>query len=156
MKTLEGKDVDLSEYKGKVVLIVNTASKCGLTPQYKQLQELHSKYEAKGLKILGFPCNQFGGQEPGTAKQISEFCTKNYGVEFEMFSKVDVNGDKQAGLYKYLNNLDLKPAGKGKIKWNFEKFILDRNGNPIARFGPRVKPDSEEVLKVINDALGSE
>lgn len=156
MKSLAGKEVNLADYKGNVVMVVNTASKCGLTPQYKQLQALHEEYAAKGLKIIGIPCNQFGKQEPGTDAEIKTFCLKNYGVKFDMMSKVDVNGENQAPLYKFLNNLDLKPKGKGKIQWNFEKFILDRNGNPIARFSPRTKPDSEEVMKVIKDALGSE
>lgn len=153
MKTIEGKDVDLSEYKGKVVLIVNVASKCGLTPQYEQLQALHEKYGKDGLAILGFPCNQFGAQEPGTEEEIQEFCSKNYGVKFQMFSKVDVNGDEACDLYKYLTDLDLQPTGKGKISWNFEKFLLNKNGEPVARFSPRTKPDAKEVLTSIEAEL---
>jgi glutathione peroxidase len=153
MKRLDGKDIDLSQYQGKVVMIVNVASKCGLTPQYEQLQALHEKYGDQGLAILGFPCNQFGKQEPGTAAEIQEFCTKNYGVSFDMFSKIDVNGEGACELYKYLTRLDTNPKGAGDISWNFEKFVLDRNGNVIARFEPRTKPDDEQVLAVITKAL---
>lgn len=155
MNSLGGEEVALSKYEGKVVLIVNTASKCGLTPQYAQLQSLHEKYSDKGLAILGFPCNQFGGQEPGTAKEISEFCTENYGVEFDMFEKIDVNGDKACTLYKYLTAVDTKPQGSGPISWNFEKFLLDKDGNVIARFNPRTKPNDAELVKAIETALES-
>lgn len=153
MKSLEGKEIDLSNYKGKVLLIVNVASKCGLTPQYEQLQEMHDKYGEKGLAILGFPCNQFGKQEPGTAGEIRQFCSQNYGVKFDLFEKVDVNGDEACDLYKYLTSLETKPQGAGKIAWNFEKFLVDREGNVIARFSPRTKPDSPEVLAVLEAAL---
>ena len=154
MKTIDGEEVNLADkYKGKVVLIVNTASKCGLTPQYKQLQELHEKYADQGLAILGFPCNQFLGQEPGSENEIKQFCQKNYGVDFVMFSKIDVKGDNQSPLYNSLTAMELEPAGTGKISWNFEKFIVDRNGKPIARFSPRTKPDSEQVVKAIEAAL---
>lgn len=153
MKSLDGKDVDLSKYKGKVVMIVNVASECGLTPQYEQLQALHEKYADQGLAILGFPCNQFGKQEPGTADEIRDFCTKNYGVEFDMFSKVEVNGDGACDLYKYLTELDTQPKGPGKISWNFEKFLLDRDGNVIARFEPRTRPDDPQVVDLLTKAL---
>jgi glutathione peroxidase len=153
MKTLDGKDVDLSEYQGKVVLIVNVASKCGLTPQYEQLQALHEKYKDAGLAVLGFPCNQFGKQEPGTATEIREFCSSNYGVSFDMFSKVDVNGDEAAPLYKYLTSLETQPTGAGKISWNFEKFLIDRQGNVVARFAPRTRPDDAEVVGLIEKSL---
>jgi glutathione peroxidase len=153
MKSLDGKDVDLSKYQGKVVMIVNVASKCGLTPQYKQLQALHEKYGKDGLAILGFPCNQFLFQEPGTAGEIKEFCQKNYGVSFDMFAKVEVNGDGACELYKTLTALETKPVGPGKISWNFEKFIVGRNGEVVARFAPRTKPDDPEVLKVIEAEL---
>lgn len=149
MKSLNGKDVDLSTYQGKVVLIVNVASKCGLTPQYDQLQALHDKYAEDGLAILGFPCNQFLGQEPGTAEEIREFCRVNYGVKFDMFAKVEVNGDGACDLYKTLTTLDTKPVGAGKISWNFEKFIVGRNGEVVARFSPRTRPDAPEIIKVI-------
>jgi len=153
MKSLSGKDVDLGRYRGKVVMIVNVASKCGLTPQYKQLQALHEKYSKEGLAILGFPCNQFLGQEPGTADEIREFCRVNYGVTFDLFAKIEVNGEGACDLYKCLTSLDTKPVGPGKISWNFEKFIVGRNGEVVARFGPRTKPDDPEVLKVVKAEL---
>ena len=127
MKSLGGKDVDLSQYQSKVVMIVKVASKCGLTPQYKQLQALHEKYSKDGLAILGFPCNQFLSQEPGTADEIQEFCRVNYGVTFDLFAKIEVNGDGACDLYKSLTALDTKPVGPGKISWNFEKFMVGRN-----------------------------
>jgi glutathione peroxidase len=153
MKSLGGKDVDLSKYQGQVMMIVNVASKCGLTPQYTQLQALHDKYGKKGLAILGFPCNQFRGQEPGTADEIKEFCRVNYGVTFDMFSKIEVNGPGACDLYKCLTALETKPVGPGKISWNFEKFVVGRNGEVVARFGPRTTPDDPEVLKVVEAEL---
>ena len=153
MNSLDGKEVDLSKYQGKVVLIVNLASKCGLTPQYKQLQALHEKYGKDGLVILGFPCNQFGQQEPGSPQEIQQFCSVNYGVTFPLFAKIEVNGDGACPLYKYLTALDSKPTGKGKISWNFEKFIISRNGEIVARFSPRTTPDASEILKVIDTEL---
>ncbi len=154
MKNIGGDEVNLAEkYDGKVVLMVNVASKCGLTPQYKQLQELHDKYSEKGLAIVGFPCNQFGRQEPGSLEEIKEFCTTKYGVKFDMMAKIDVNGDGQCDLYKHLTNLETKPAKKGKIKWNFEKFLLNKKGEVIARFGPRTKPDAKEVVEMIEANL---
>jgi glutathione peroxidase len=153
MKSLSGKPVDLSKYKGKVVLIVNVASQCGLTPQYEQLEELHEKYSGKGLAILGFPANEFGSQEPGSDEEISEFCEKNFGVKFDMFSKVVVKGEGQCPLYKFLTSKETDPKFAGDITWNFEKFLIDRNGNVVARFSPKVKPDSEEVVSAIEDEL---
>ena len=155
MNSLDGKEVDLSKYDGKVVLIVNVASKCGLTPQYEQLQALHKKYSEKGLAILGFPCNQFSQQEPGTADEIREFCRANYGVTFDMFAKIDVNGDDACALYKHLTALETKPTGAGKISWNFEKFIINRHGDVVARFAPRTKPDDPDVLKVVEAELAA-
>ena len=155
VKSIDGKEVDLSKYKGNVVIIVNTASKCGMTPQYKQLQELHEKYTDKGVKVLGFPCNQFGGQEPGTEEDIKTFCTKNYGVTFDMFSKVDVNGEDANDLFKFLTAAEVQPKGSGDVGWNFEKFVLDKSGKPIARFGSRVKPDSEEFMEVVTAAVAN-
>jgi glutathione peroxidase len=154
VKSLDGKEVDLSKYQGKVLMVVNVASKCGLTPQYNELQALHKKYAEQGLAILGFPCNQFGKQEPGSATEIRDFCTKNYGVSFDMFEKIDVNGDDANSFYKHLTSLDLKPAGSGKISWNFEKFLIDREGNVVARFSPRTSPDDAEVVAAIEKALG--
>ena len=156
MQALDGKTVDLSKYKGKVVLIVNTASKCGLTPQYTELQALYEKYKDQGLVVLGFPCNQFRQQEPGSAKEISEFCTKNYGVTFDMFDKVEVNGDGACPLYKQLTALDLKPTGKGDISWNFEKFVIDRQGKPVARFAPKTQPNDAAVVETIEKLLASQ
>ena len=153
MDSLEGESVDLSKYLGKVVLMVNTASKCGFTGQYKQLQAIHEKYSEKGLAVIGFPCNQFGGQEPGSAGEIKSFCQKNYGVTFDMFAKVDVNGDDACGLYKHLTGLNLKPKGDGKIGWNFEKILLNRKGEPIARFGSMTKPDSDKIVELIEQEL---
>jgi len=153
MKTLDGKEVDLSQYLGKVVLVVNVASKCGLTPQYEQLQAVHEKYAEKGLAVTGFPCNQFLSQEPGNADEIRQFCTKNYGVSFDLFAKIEVNGDDACPLYKYLTSLETKPAEKGKISWNFEKFLINRQGEVVARFAPRTKPNDPEVLKAIEAEL---
>jgi glutathione peroxidase len=153
MKSLAGKEVDLSKYHGRVVMIVNVASKCGLTPQYEQLQKIHEKYSEKGLSIIGFPCNQFGSQEPGTADEIQEFCRANFGVTFEMFAKISVNGEEACDLYKYLTALDTKPKGKGKIGWNFEKFIIGRNGEVLARFAPPTKPDDPEIVKLLEKEL---
>lgn len=154
MKSLDGKEVNLAEkYKGKVVLIVNVASKCGLTGQYTQLQALHEKYADKGLSVAGFPCNQFGKQEPGSNKEISEFCTAKYGVKFDMFDKVDVNDDSACKLYKTLTSTEAQPVGKGKISWNFEKFLIGRDGKIVARFSPRTAPDAPEVIAAIEKEL---
>lgn len=148
MKSIDGKDVNLADkYKGKVVLIVNVASACGLTPQYEQLEQLQGKFHSKGLEVVGFPCNQFGGQEPGTEAEIVKFCKGKYNVSFDMYSKIDVNGDGAAPIYKQLTAKD------GKINWNFEKFVIGRNGEIVARFAPRTKPDAPEVLKVIEAEL---
>ena len=154
MQSIDGEEVKLSKYAGKVVVFVNVASKCGFTPQYEQLQALHEKYADDGLAIVGIPCNQFRGQEPGSDQEILSFCKENYGVDFDLMSKVDVNGSDQCELYKYLNSLDVKPRGKGEVKWNFEKYVLDRTGKPIARFASKVKPDSKTFVKEIEGALG--
>jgi glutathione peroxidase len=154
METLEGKKVNLAEkYKGKVVLLVNVASKCGNTPQYKPLEALYEKYGKEGFVVVGVPCNQFGKQEPGTSAEISEFCTKNYGVKFDMLSKVDVNGDDAAPLYKYLTSEKTDPKFAGKIPWNFEKFLFGRDGKVVARFNHKTQPDSPEVVKAIEAEL---
>ena len=154
MKTLDGQDVNLADkYRGKVVLLVNVASKCGNTPQYKPLEGLHEKYGDQGLAIVGVPCNQFGGQEPGTAADITEFCTKNYGVKFDMLSKVDVNGDDACPLYKSLTSKESDPKFGGKIAWNFEKFLFNRQGQLVARFTPKTQPDSLEVVSAIEAEL---
>ena len=153
MKTLAGKEVHLAKYQGKVVLIVNVASKCGLTPQYEQLEALHKKYAKQGLAVLGFPCNQFKGQEPGTAEEIQQFCRLNYGVEFDLFEKIEVNGDGACPLYKYLTALKTKPKKAGDISWNFEKFLIGRDGQVVARFAPPTKPDDPEVIAAIEREL---
>lgn len=150
-KTLDGKDLDLSTYKGNVLLIVNTASKCGFTPQYEGLQELHTRYGAKGLKVLGFPCNQFGSQEPGSETEIGSFCQKNYGVEFQMFEKIDVNGSEAHPVYKFLTSEAPGIAGTEAIKWNFTKFLVDRHGKVFKRYAPDVKP--QDISKDIEAQL---
>ena len=142
---LDGSVEKLDAYRGQVLLIVNTASACGFTPQYAGLEELYRKHEAAGLTVLGFPCNQFGAQEPGAEAEIGAFCQKNYGVTFPMFAKIDVNGDNAHPLYKYLK--DAKPGllGTEGIKWNFTKFLIDRSGEPVARFAPQTKPEEVEA-----------
>ncbi len=155
MKDIQGNDVNLADYHGQVLMVVNVASQCGLTPQYEGLQSLQEKYQKDGLVVLGFPCNQFGKQEPGSNEEIATFCTDKYEVTFPMFSKIDVNDDGATPLYKYLTGLDLAPTGSGKISWNFEKFLIGRDGKPVARFSPRTKPEAPEVAKAIEKALGN-
>jgi len=156
METLDGEKVNLAKkYQGKVVLLVNVASKCGNTPQYKPLEALHEKYGKEGLAIVGVPSNQFGKQEPGSAKEIAEFCEKNYGVKFDMMAKVDVNGEKAAPLYKQLTSKETDPKYPGKITWNFEKFLFNRDGQVVARFSPRTQPDSPEVVAAIEKELAN-
>ena len=142
VKNIRGKDVKLDAYKGKLLLIVNTASECGFTPQYKGLETLYQKYHGKGLEILGFPCNQFGAQEPGTEKEIESFCEVNYGVTFPLFAKVDVNGDNAAPLYRHLKKSKPGLLGSEAVKWNFTKFLVDRNGNVVERYAPNAEPES--------------
>ncbi len=139
-KSLQGKNISMEYFKGKTVLVVNTASKCGLTPQFEGLEALYQKYNEKGLVILGFPCNQFANQEPGDEKSIEEGCLLNYGVTFPMFAKIDVNGASAHPLYKYLKSQLGSPLGR-KIKWNFTKFLIDPDGKPIKRFSPTTKPE---------------
>lgn len=153
VQALDGQDVALQSYLGDVVMIVNVASECGLTLQYEQLQALHEEYAEQGLAILAFPCNQFGEQEPGTASEIREFCSTNYGVTFDLFAKVDVNDEGACDLYQHLTSLETKPKGPGKIGWNFEKFVIDRQGQVVGRFEPRTKPDAPEVIKLLEGAL---
>ncbi|MCC7217805.1 MAG: glutathione peroxidase [Burkholderiales bacterium] len=139
---IHGKKVRLDRYRDRVLLIVNTASKCGFTPQYKGLEALHAKYHKKGLDVLGFPCNQFGAQEPGTENEIAQFCEINYGVTFPLFAKVDVNGDDAAPLYKYLKAAQPGLLGTEAIKWNFTKFLVDRKGRVRKRYAPNDTPES--------------
>ena len=145
--SLKGKEISMDQYKGKVVVIVNTASKCGFTPQYADLEKLYQQYKDKGLVILGFPCNQFGKQEPGTAKDISEGCLINYGVSFPMFAKVDVNGENAHPLFSYLKSA-LPGFITNRVKWNFTKFVIDSEGNPVKRYAPITSPLKMEQLIV--------
>jgi len=142
--SLAGKPVSLTEYSGKVLLVVNTASKCGFTPQYEGLEALYRKYHERGFEVLGFPCNQFGEQEPGSHSDIGSFCQKNYGVSFPMFEKIDVNGDAAHPLYRWLKHSAPGVLGTERIKWNFTKFLLDRSGRVIERYAPVTKPESLE------------
>ncbi|HEY8243537.1 MAG TPA: glutathione peroxidase [Casimicrobiaceae bacterium] len=142
---IKGKPVKLSKYKGKVLLIVNTASECGFTPQYKGLEQLFQKLHGKGLEVLGFPCNQFGAQEPGDEKAIEQFCEINYGVTFPLFAKVDVNGDDASPLFKHLKSAKKGILGSEAIKWNFTKFLIDREGNVVERFAPKTEPKELEA-----------
>ena len=152
-KDIDGKDQDLRQYKGKVVLIVNTASKCGFTPQYEGLEKLYRTYKDRGLVILGFPANNFLWQEPGSDGEIKQFCTLNYGVTFPMFAKISVSGDDMAPLYKFLTAKESDPQFGGRITWNFNKFLLGRDGTIVNRFGSRTKPQDPEVVKAIEAAL---
>src|ERR1700730_18504467 len=153
MKNLEGKEVELSKYKGKVLLIVNVASKCGYTPQYKALEALHEKYGDEGLVVLGVPSNDFGGQEPGTNEEIAKFCSAKYKVNIFMLAKVPVKGDKKCDLYKYLTSKDTDPKYAGEIGWNFTKFLIGRDGEIMGRFDSAVKPESKEVAEAIEKQL---
>lgn len=141
--SLQGKEIAMDNYKNKVVVVVNTASKCGLTPQYEGLENLYKKYQDQGLVILGFPCNQFGKQEPGSEKEIAQGCLLNYGVSFPMFSKVDVNGENAHPIFTYLKQ-ELKGTFGNSIKWNFTKFIIDKQGNAVKRIAPFTKPEQME------------
>ncbi len=151
-RTLTGEEKALADYKGQVVLVVNTASKCGFTPQYKGLQELHQSYAEQGLQVVGFPCNQFGSQEPGDAEEIGAFCERNYGVTFQMMEKVDVNGSGAHPLYEWLKSEKGGLLG-GKIKWNFTKFLVGKDGQVIERYAPTTKP--EKIGADIEKALAS-
>lgn len=150
---IAGQTVPLSNYDGKVILIVNTASKCGFTKQYDGLEAIYQQYKDQGLVVLGFPCNQFGQQEPGTEDEIAAFCKKNYGVSFPLFAKIDVNGDTAHPLYQYLTADDLAIDDPGPIKWNFEKFLIARTGKPLARYRSKVTPESDELRHAIEAAL---
>ena len=153
MNSLDGKPVNLLKYQGTVVLMVNVASQCGFTPQYEGLQELHRRYAAQGLRILGFPSNDFGAQEPGTNTEIAEFCQKNYGVQFDMFSKIFVLGSSKAPLYQFLTTPRTNPKFAGEVEWNFEKFLIGRDGEVIGRFKSPVEPLAPEMVRAIEAAL---
>ncbi|MBT5717828.1 MAG: glutathione peroxidase [Opitutae bacterium] len=148
---IEGRETTLAPFKGKVILIVNVASKCGFTRQYKGLEELYAKYKTKGLVICGFPCNQFGSQEPASEKEIKEFCTAKFGVTFPMFSKIEVNGSKRHPIYEFLIGKNSQTAGN--VKWNFTKILVGKNGEPVDRFGSITSPTSGKLRKAIEKAL---
>jgi glutathione peroxidase len=151
VKKIDGKEISLSQYQGKVLLIVNVASKCGYTPQYKGLQALYDKYRDRGFEILGFPCNQFMGQEPGTEKEIQSFCELNFGVKFPLFAKIDVNGANAHPLFQYLTHAKPGILGSEQIKWNFTKFLIDAQGNPLKRYAPGDTPEQmdSEIAKIL-------
>ena len=151
--SIDGQKRSLSEFSGKVCLVVNVASRCGLTPQYEGLQALYERFKDRGLEVLGFPCNQFAGQEPGTEAQIQQFCTSKYHVTFPMFSKIDVNGASQHPLYAYLTSQPTAPDGAGNIAWNFAKFLIAKDGSVAGRFGPRTTPLDPALLDAIEKAL---
>jgi glutathione peroxidase len=154
-KTIDGAAQKLGDYQGKVLLVVNVASQCGLTPQYGPLEEIHEQFEGRGFAVLGFPCNQFGSQEPGTEGEIKKFCESKFGVTFPMFGKVDVNGETAHPLYQWLTQEPTQPEGPGAIVWNFGKFLIGRDGKVLARFSPKVSPTDPRVTEAIEGALGS-
>ncbi len=153
LKSLDGTPTSLAAHTDRAVLVVNVASKCGLTPQYTALEELHKTYSGQGFSVVGFPCNQFGGQEPGTAEEIQSFCSTSYGVTFPLFEKIDVNGEQRSPVYAELTQTADAEGYTGDIRWNFEKFLLDGEGNVVARFGPRTEPDAPEVISAIKTLL---
>jgi len=155
LNSIDGQPTSLAQFKGRVVLIVNVASRCGFTPQYAGLEALYQKYKDKGLVVLGFPSNDFLWQEPGTNQEIKTFCSTRYHVTFPMFAKVSVKGRNQAPLYRFLTDKNVNPSTGGSVGWNFTKFLADRNGKVIARFGSRVTPESAELVKAIEAALSS-
>jgi glutathione peroxidase len=152
--TIDGQARGLSDYRGKAVLVVNVASRCGLTPHYAGLQKLYEGLAPRGLEVLGFPCNQFGAQEPGTDAEVKTFCTTRYGVTFPMFSKIEVNGSGQHPLYRWLTGENTAPEGSGDVKWNFTKFVIDRSGRLVSRFDPRTEPSSPELAAALEKVLG--
>jgi glutathione peroxidase len=153
-KTIDGADRSLRDYAGKIALVVNVASQCGLTPHYGGLEELYRSFKDRGLVVLGFPCNQFGNQEPGSEADIRSFCETRYGVTFPMFAKIDVNGPRRHPLYDYLTAAPTTPDGAGDVQWNFAKFLVDRSGNVVARFAPSTPPVSEEIVGAVEKLLG--
>lgn len=153
VKTIDGEETTLAEYKGKAVLVVNVASKCGFTPQYEALQKLYTDFHDRGFEILGFPCNQFGGQEPGTNEEIKEFCSLNWGVTFPMFDKVDVNGNERHPLFEELTKHPDHKGNAGDVGWNFEKFLVSPEGEVVARFRTNAKPDAEYMVSAIEEQL---
>ncbi len=152
LPSIDGSDASLSQYKGKVLLLVNVASKCGYTPQYAGLESLYEKYKGQGLVVIGFPANNFGAQEPGTNEEIKSFCTRTYHVSFPMYAKVSVKGSDKTPLYHYLTE-EANPSTNGEIGWNFTKFLVDRNGKVIARFDSKIKPDDTGLVEAVEKAL---
>lgn len=152
IKTLDGKPGSLGPYKDKTLLLVNVASKCGLTPQYKALEEVYDEFKEEGFEVLGFPCNDFAGQEPGTEAEIQSFCSTNYNVTFPLFAKIKVVGADKHPLYQFLTSQQTEPEGAGEVAWNFGKFLIDKDGQVVARFSPKTAPDAPEVLKAIEKA----
>jgi glutathione peroxidase len=155
VKSIDGQPQSLGDYRGKALLVVNVASKCGLTPQYEALQALHAEYAPRGFAVLGFPCNQFAGQEPGSDADVKAFCSTSYGVTFPMFSKIEVNGGGRAPLYAWLIAQATGPDGPGDIKWNFAKFLVDKTGQVVARFEPKTAPGAPEVKRAVEQAVGA-
>lgn len=155
VKDIDGAMVSLGDFKDKVTLVVNVASKCGLTPHYDGLQRLYDRYRESGLEVLAFPCNQFAEQEPGSEAEIKAFCTLEYDVSFPLFAKVEVNGDGRAPLYAWLTSQETQPQGPGDIEWNFAKFLVGRSGEVVARFAPQVEPCAREVVDAVEAALES-
>lgn len=153
VRTIDGDDTSLDEFKGKALLVVNVASRCGFTPQYKDLQQLHERFGEQGLAVLGFPCNQFGGQEPGTQEEIKEFCSLTYEVAFPMFEKIDVNGEDRHPLFAELTSQPDADGKAGDVMWNFEKFLVSRDGEVVGRFRTQVSPSSDEVVAAIEQQL---
>ncbi|GIW97703.1 MAG: glutathione peroxidase [Pirellulaceae bacterium] len=155
VKTLAGQPIDLNQFRGKVVVVVNVASRCGYTPQYAPLEQLYRQYKDQGLVVIGVPCNQFGKQEPGTPEEIAAFCQREYDVTFPLLAKSDVNGAEASPLYRYLTAQETKPKGKGPVRWNFEKFVIDRNGKVVARFPSNTSPDDSEFIDLIKSLLAA-
>jgi glutathione peroxidase len=153
IKTLKGEPTMLAKYKGKALLLVNVASKCGNTPQYATLEALQKKYEAKGFTVIGFPCNQFHGQEPGTAEEIATFCATNYGITFPIMEKIEVNGEARHPIYKALTPIADASGHEGDIRWNFEKFVVSADGKKVTRFSPKTKPEDPAVIAAVEAAL---
>ena len=153
IKTLQGQPTTLAAYKGKALMLVNVASQCGNTPQYATLEALQKKYESKGFTVIGFPCNQFGGQEPGTAEEISQFCATNYGITFPIMEKIEVNGPGRHDIYKALTPIADASGHDGDIRWNFEKFVVSADGTKVTRFSPKTKPDDPAVIAAVEAAL---
>lgn len=153
VKTITGEEVSLEDYKGKTILIVNVASKCGYTRQYAEMQAAYEKYKDRDFVVLGFPCNQFGGQEPGSEEEIVKFCKENYGVSFPMFSKLDVKGESADPLFKFLSALETSPKGSGDISWNFEKFLINAEGKVLGRYKSAVSPTGKEMVELLEELL---